>query len=103
MIHENFSKMEEIDGHLKDYDSLVNYAMSLLEDNKKLMGENLNQRIETSKLLEMNVKLMKENDSLKEGNKKLLTDSMTLMEYNDKLQGARSTLEKDVSQIRAQF
>lgn len=71
--------------NLKDYESLMNYCMKLMEENKQLLIENSELRKENEESLTLNIELLEENSTLKKDKDKLVDDSLSVIEYNEQL------------------
>ena len=89
--------------YLNDYESLLAYTLKLLQDNKKLMGENIKLKLEADELMTMNIQLLTDNEKLKKERHTLLDDSAMLLEFNDELQKSKEKLEGDLFELKGKF
>lgn len=89
--------------NLKDYDSLLNYCMKLIDENKQLLGENSTLRSENDEVLNLNLELLQENETLRKDKDKLVDDSLTVIDYNEQLLDDKTKHDKDYSGLLEKF
>ena len=95
--------IDAVEEHLKDYESLMKYALKILEDNKNLMEENLAMKKENQECLQGNILLLTENEKLKIEKEKLIDDSLLLIDYNEQIREEKNNLEKELLDIKSKF
>mmetsp|Transcript_49372 Transcript_49372/g.56873 ORF Transcript_49372/g.56873 Transcript_49372/m.56873 type:complete len:168 (-) Transcript_49372:227-730(-) len=100
---QNFENDQFYEENLKDYDSLLNYCMKLIDENKSLLTENATLRTENDETLTLNLELLQENEGLRKDKDKLVDDSLVVIDYNEQLLDDKTKHDEQFSTLIEKF
>ncbi len=89
--------------NLKDYESLMNYCMKLMEENKELLLENSELRKENEESVTLNIELLEENQNLKKDKDKMVDDSLSVIDYNERLVEDKDQSDLKYAELKEKF
>ena len=92
-----------VEGHFKDYETLLEHCFNLMKENKELLSENRDLHRDHNVIVKMHRELNKENKNMKEEKKKLVEDSLSMIDYHHVLTESKMNLEEQLKDIKVHY